>query len=235
MKWLIVNADDFGASRGINRGIAATRRRGVLTSASLMVNRPAAEDAAALMREWPDLSVGLHLELEAGGEERLVGELDHQFSRFQELTGTPPTHLDSHHDVHRDPRMLKHVLAFARRYALPLRGYSEVRHLGKFYGQWGGETHPEQISVAGLTGLLDAEVEEGVTELCCHPGFVEECYPSRYAAERAMEVRTLCARGVRNALAERQIHLIGFRDLGTLVQGPREPPMPRSPRPRSRP
>jgi len=63
-----------------------------------------------------------------------VGELDHQFSHFQELTGTPPTHLDSHHDVHRDPRMLKHVLAFARRYALPLRGYSEVRHLGKFTG-----------------------------------------------------------------------------------------------------
>ena len=40
MKCLIVNGDDFGASRGINRGILEAHRSGILTSTSLLVNTP---------------------------------------------------------------------------------------------------------------------------------------------------------------------------------------------------
>ena len=50
MKWLIVTGDDFGASCGINRGILEAHRAGILTSASLLVNRPASAEAAALAR-----------------------------------------------------------------------------------------------------------------------------------------------------------------------------------------
>jgi predicted glycoside hydrolase/deacetylase ChbG (UPF0249 family) len=46
MKYCIVNGDDFGASRGINRGIVEAHCHGVLTSTSLMVNMPATEEAA---------------------------------------------------------------------------------------------------------------------------------------------------------------------------------------------
>jgi len=58
---LIVNADDFGASRAVNRGIVHAHREGILTSTSLMVNEPAAEDAVQLARQYPRLAVGLHL------------------------------------------------------------------------------------------------------------------------------------------------------------------------------
>ena len=57
---LIVNADDFGLTHGVNRAVADAHRHGVLTSASLMVDAPGAEDAARLARELPGLSVGLH-------------------------------------------------------------------------------------------------------------------------------------------------------------------------------
>src|SRR5256885_7669511 len=165
------------------------------------------------------LSVGLHLELDPAAPD-LPTQLDRQLDRFTELVGAPPTHLDSHHDVHRDPRVLPHVRAWADRFSVPVRGWSAVRHLPKFYGQWGGETHLEQISVAGLLRLLDAELGPGVTELTCHAGYVDEGLASSYTIEREAELRTLCDARVRPALAERGIRLAGVRDLAALVGAP---------------
>ncbi|MCZ7635194.1 MAG: hopanoid biosynthesis-associated protein HpnK [Verrucomicrobia bacterium] len=63
---LIVNADDFGRSSDINAAVLEAHRTGILTSASLMVNEPAAAEAIALARAHPSLGVGLHLVLVAG-------------------------------------------------------------------------------------------------------------------------------------------------------------------------
>jgi chitin disaccharide deacetylase len=217
MKWLIVNGDDFGISQGINRGIIQAHREGILTSTSLMVNRPACDEAAALGREYATLSVGLHLELDPNEPERVLAEIDRQFARFVDLVGSAPTHVDSHHETHRKPRVLPQVRAWAEHAGLPLRGCSQARHLPKFYGQWAGESHLEQIGVEGFLRLLDAEVGDGATELTCHPGFPEPGFPSSYAAEREVELRTLCDGRVREAILERGIRLIGFKDLRTLA------------------
>lgn len=63
---LIVNADDFGRSHDINQAVIRAHREGILTAASLMVNESAADEAAALARENPNLGVGLHLSLVCG-------------------------------------------------------------------------------------------------------------------------------------------------------------------------
>jgi chitin disaccharide deacetylase len=63
---LIVNADDFGRSPSINRAVIQAHQRGILTTASLMVNGDAAEEAVALAHEHPCLGVGLHLTLSHG-------------------------------------------------------------------------------------------------------------------------------------------------------------------------
>jgi len=63
---LIVNADDFGRSGSINQAVIRAHREGVLTSASLMVNEPAAAEAVVLAKENPKLGVGLHLTLLLG-------------------------------------------------------------------------------------------------------------------------------------------------------------------------
>lgn len=226
MKYLIVNGDDFGASRGINRGIIEAHDRGILTSTSLMVNMPWSEEAARLSRAIPDLSVGLHVHLMSDVVRLCAGlteddsfraELDRQFLRFLELMGRAPTHLDSHHNVHRDHQLLPHFLDLAREYDLPLREHSTVRYFSKFYGQWSGETHPEQISVESLVRMLETEIREGVTELSCHPGYVEPDFPSGYSTERETEIRTLCDPTIRQVLAERSIQLVSFRDLGHLM------------------
>jgi hopanoid biosynthesis associated protein HpnK len=66
MKELIINADDFGLSRGANKAIIKTWREGVLTSASLMVGGGAFTEAVSLAKENPGLQVGLHLTLVQG-------------------------------------------------------------------------------------------------------------------------------------------------------------------------
>jgi hopanoid biosynthesis associated protein HpnK len=61
LKLLIVNGDDFGASRETNAGILRCHREGILTSTSLMVAGLARDEAAALAKDYPQLDIGLHL------------------------------------------------------------------------------------------------------------------------------------------------------------------------------
>lgn len=63
---LIINADDFGISRGVNVGIIEAAQSGVVTSTSMIVNLEAFFDGAARARECGELSVGLHLNLTTG-------------------------------------------------------------------------------------------------------------------------------------------------------------------------
>ena len=63
LKRLIVNADDWGLTPGVNRGIVRAFQHGIVTSASLLVTGSAFEEAVALARDFPAPDVGLHLAL----------------------------------------------------------------------------------------------------------------------------------------------------------------------------
>ncbi len=63
MKAAIINADDFGLSPGVNRGILDAFRHGILTSTTVMAHLPSFDDAVAIAKENPDLPVGVHLSL----------------------------------------------------------------------------------------------------------------------------------------------------------------------------
>jgi hopanoid biosynthesis associated protein HpnK len=63
---LIVNADDFGLTAGVNRGIVEAHTGGIVTSTTLMANSAAFEDAVQLASSNPELSVGCHLVLVDG-------------------------------------------------------------------------------------------------------------------------------------------------------------------------
>ena len=85
-KRLLVNADDLGLSVGINRGIVRAFREGLVRSASLIVNAPGFDDAVRVIRDNPDLSVGIHLTLVGGdapvSEPERVGTLVDRKGRF---------------------------------------------------------------------------------------------------------------------------------------------------------
>jgi predicted glycoside hydrolase/deacetylase ChbG (UPF0249 family) len=227
MKYLVVNADDFGVCAGVNRGIIEAHRRGVVTSASLMVGMPGSEEAARLAGECPALGIGLHVWFGDGRRGPAADlsdpttcrvSLDAQLNRFTELMGRLPTHLDSHHHVHTHPGVLPHFRETAERCGIPLRECSGVSYCSRFYGQWAGEHHPEQVSVAGLIEILTSEVGDGVTELACHPGCPDPALVSSYTIERELELWTLCDRRVRAFLDGRGITLVCFGVVPRLVR-----------------
>ncbi|HYT58594.1 MAG TPA: hopanoid biosynthesis-associated protein HpnK [Haliangiales bacterium] len=72
---LIVNADDFGRSHSINQAVVRAHREGILTTASLMVNGEAADEAVELARQNPRLGVGLHCSVVCGTSALPPGEI----------------------------------------------------------------------------------------------------------------------------------------------------------------
>lgn len=180
-KRLIVNADDFGRSEGINRGVAEAHDRGIVTSATLMVAYPASADAALLAQARPDLGVGLHLALSGGpavlAPERIPSLVDEkgrlrakpellahadprevlaearaQLKRFRELMGRRPTHFDTHHHSHALPVVLEALLTLSWESGLPVRSPSPVVR--------------ERLRHEGLPtndGFIDAFFDSGAT------------------------------------------------------------------------
>lgn len=226
MRVLVVNADDFGYSRGINRGIAEAHDRGIVTSTSLMVDAPHAVEAAALALGRPGLSVGLHVNF-TNEEERLVefnepdacrADLDRQLARFEALLGRPPTHLDSHQHVHRGRATRPVFREAAARLGVHLRDEPPVVYKGGFYGQWEhGKSDPDKVSVAYLERFLREEFTDGAYELCCHPGYVDPEARFVYHRDREWELATLTDPRIRALVGELGIRLVGWRELGAAL------------------
>jgi chitin disaccharide deacetylase len=76
MRQLIVNADDFGLTAGVNRAIAECHNTGVLSSATLMASGAAFDDAVRTARTLPNLSVGCHVVLVDGAPVSAPSALD---------------------------------------------------------------------------------------------------------------------------------------------------------------
>lgn len=148
---LIVNADDFGMTDGVSRGIAQAHRSGIVTSATAMAHLESLDRALAYVRDAPGLGLGLHITLTwgapAAGADRvpslvepdgrfprdkavLAGrarpdelklECGAQLARFVQATGRLPTHVDSHHQAHTLPPIREAVLDLAAKHGLPVR------------------------------------------------------------------------------------------------------------------
>ncbi len=217
-KYLVINADDFGLSRAVNRGILECHTRGVVTSASLMVDRPGARQAAALARDHGSLAVGLHWDagedgnsIDLGSRQAVRRAFGRQLDRFHHLMGRLPTHVDSEAHVHRGLMTLFRELVAPLR--VPLRGDGRVRFVGGFYAQWYPRvTNLRHVSVPTLQQLLREEVGAGWTELSCHPGYLASDYQSNYYREREAEIRTLTHPRVRRTIEQLGIHLVSYRD-----------------------
>ena len=158
---LIVNADDFGLTAGVSRGILDAGANGIVTSTTAIVNRPIDPELVERL-SGSGLGVGLHLNLTLGApvcDARRVAslvdvegrfhraprevaarakkdeariELGHQIDAFRALMGRFPTHLDTHHHVGRHEPILELVLDFAEALRVPVRTQDdEVRAVAR--------------------------------------------------------------------------------------------------------
>jgi chitin disaccharide deacetylase len=272
-KTLVVNADDFGLSQGINRGIRSAFNHGIVRSVSLMPNGPAFEDAVRMAARTPGLDVGIHLTLvneqsiaplaEVLGLADQQGllpksylpfiaryilkrfrlnqiqtEIKAQIQKIQDA-GISPTHLDSHQHLHVLPGVMDIVLeeALAAKISvirLPWEkiavGKREIKQRVLF---WlcrkasakilqAGLRYPDHFWGIGFSGRLNQvslsqvihQLDEGVNELMCHPGFGDPETQKRYPWRNQWDEETaaLCSDTIKKLIIEKKVRLASFRE-----------------------
>ena len=228
MKFLIINADDFGYGDGVNRAVAVLHDQGRVTSASLMVNTPGTRQAVGIAARRPRLSLGLHVNF-TNETDRLVEfddppacrrELRRQFDCFLALTGRRPTHLDSHQHVHRRPACRPTFQELASEHGLPLRDRPPVVFKGGFYGQWEyGVSQKEKVSFDALRSIVSNELGRGIYELVVHPGYLDARADYVYGLDRQWEAETLADPRLPGLLRQQGICLISYHELsGAIAQ-----------------
>jgi predicted glycoside hydrolase/deacetylase ChbG (UPF0249 family) len=232
--YLIVNADDFGMSDGVNGGIILAHEQGIVTSASLMVHGRGARDAADYARSNHRLGVGLHCDLGEwvlrGGEWEQVyhvvdtsdrsavrAEVRRQLDGFRALMDRNPTHIDSHQHTHRREPVRSEMQEMADELGVPLREVDDrVRYCGAFYGlDADGTKLSRRLTPEGLRGII-ASLEPGIVELGVHPG-LDPDPDDVYGAEREDEVMLLCDPALRSFIDDRDIRLTSFGELPDIV------------------
>ncbi len=200
---LIVNADDFGLTAGVNRGIITAHERGIVTSTTMMVNMPGFADAVALAARTPGLAVGLHLNLtygrpllpaaevrslidrdgcfvrdprfvmERGSAEEIRAEFNAQAERFI-ATGLRLSHLDSHHHLHAADRFLDPMVELARRMGVTIRCLNGQAMSARGMAPKAGFVRFfGDRDGVGRLLAIFAGLPEGATEIPCHPGYAD--------------------------------------------------------------
>jgi predicted glycoside hydrolase/deacetylase ChbG (UPF0249 family) len=149
---LIVNADDWGLTRGVSEGILAAHRHGIVSSTTVLATADLDRELTARLRD-AGLGLGLHVNLTLGapltrgrslvdGDGRFVrdarraaarasaadvrAEVEAQVERFQSLIRRSPTHLDTHHHVGLHPPVRDVVLDVARALGVPVRSQDDA-------------------------------------------------------------------------------------------------------------
>jgi predicted glycoside hydrolase/deacetylase ChbG (UPF0249 family) len=149
---LIVNADDWGLTRGVSEGILAAHRHGIVTSTTVLATADLDRQLVARLLD-SGLGVGLHVNLTLGrpltrggslvdGDGRFVRdarraaagvtvgdarrEIEAQVAKFQKVFRRAPTHLDTHHHVGLHPPVREIVLDVARALRVPVRSQDGV-------------------------------------------------------------------------------------------------------------
>ncbi|MET3196705.1 chitin disaccharide deacetylase [Bacillus sp. OAE603] len=199
---LIVNADDFGYSKGINYGIIEAHKNGIVNSTTMMMNMPGVSHAIDLAKENPNLKVGIHLVLTCGKPilpdvptlvdqtgffkknrdilesnislEELEREWTAQVEKFLE-SGLTLTHIDSHHHVHTIPKFLPIVQKISKKYNLSVRRVSDhaIEGVPPFSDVFFHEFYGEGATYDYFEKIV-TQVQDGQTvEVMCHPGYLD--------------------------------------------------------------
>lgn len=243
MKHIIINADDFGYSRGINYGIVDAHTEGLLTSTTLMTNMPAAEHAFKLGHDHKSLGIGVHLTLTCGrplldthhtlvdpkgdfkknsqyqgkfhiDPEELYQEWKAQIEKFLD-SGLTPTHLDSHHHVNNLGSMLPVFKRLAQEYRLPVRNNFEAANR-EFITTDFFQYEPD-ILLAGNDQIYETFGDAKTVEIMCHPAYIDKSLlgGSTYVMPRLEELDALTDEHIKQRiLNDERFNLITYGDLG---------------------
>lgn len=202
--FVLINADDFGLTTGVNSGIIDSHVHGIVNSATMIMNGHAVEESVVLAKQHPTLHVGVHLALtwgrplaktsqpltkedgtfrytnrfltEAAPDPELVYlEWKAQIEAFR-ATGLPLHHLDSHHHVHGWPAIQDVIVRLAEEYGTTFRALTT---LDTRRDLWVTERFSDAFYGDGVTReTLDAIQPGDSIEVMVHPADLDPILPS---------------------------------------------------------
>lgn len=203
-KLLIINADDFGYSHSINKGIIEAHEKGIVTSTSVMVNAVASDEAKGLTK-YPDLSVGLHFELKEVVD--VEAELERQIEKFIAIVGKMPDHLDTHKRRTTDEGIKEVLEAYAKINNIPVRNF-KAKHIGSF------GINSNDASVAQLKRSIEEATDEN-NELMTHCGYSDDYLRehSSYNDPREQELASILDPSIKEYITDKGLRLINWRQV----------------------
>lgn len=207
MKHLIINADDFGYSYGVNKGIIEAHTNGVVTSTSVLVDAVAAHEAVDL-KQFPNLSVGLHFAV--SDLTNVQAEFDRQIGKFISIIGVKPTHLDTHKIHTTEPAFREVLTKYATENKIPVRDFGYAKFINIFFAS----NPDDDVSVDRLKLAIDAATDE-YNEIMCHVGYADDYIleHSSYNAQRERELHSVCDPDVRKYIQEKGLELINWKSV----------------------
>lgn len=198
---IIINADDFGMSKGCNYGILESFLSGPLTSTSIMMNMNATNHAIKLSKTYRDLPIGLHLNITVGKplseckgltDEKgnfkkenlqitdnaliieIQKELYAQYTKFIDCFEMQPNHIDSHHFIDQIPGVDKVIANIAKTANIKIRRYLKP-------GEYQSIFRSSQLLFTESKSNYDVLEElaqyknsqDTIVEMVIHPAFID--------------------------------------------------------------
>lgn len=239
---LIINADDFGYSNGVNYGIIDAYKNGIVRSTTIMAGMPGFDHAVELAKENKGLGVGVHLTLtcykpvldnhktivnkEGYFDRRLYSkenikniDLEEIYSEFEaqiekvKNAGIEITHLDSHHHVHTIKELKPVIERILSKYKLPIRGGLDYEIDYDKIMNFNGSFYNENINLNGFEKLLEEDIE--VLDIMSHPAYLDKLIfeSSSYNTKRMDELELLTSDKVKDLIKEKGIELSNYRNI----------------------
>lgn len=246
MKYLIINADDFGLNAGVNRGIIMAWEAGAITNATLMIKREGSREALDYALSNRSFSVGLHLDIDdivAGDRKgsarfeknylkeklkdgqvlkRIEKEIGRQMALF-EKSGLELSHIDSHHHLHALPEVFNILMQLIDGWNISTiriaRDYDLVRYPSI---KWNDAFYEKAIRSLKKKGIhradhfLPLETGRSLNEI---PEGITEImtHPGKDEAWRKRELEFLISARWKALIEQNNVKLISFRDLTVMT------------------
>lgn len=202
MKYLIINADDFGMTEGVSKGIIDACEHGIVSSTTFLANSECFEFSASLLRSCRDIGVGVHLALTSGcpvssNVPSLLTEQgaffrEHEFEAKLEYmdyceikreflaqiekvrkAGIEITHFDAHSHILEFKKVSAAVVELAREYGVAVRKTADPPPDIKTTEGFTRSFYGQNATELNIKMLLKKYEKCASLEITCHPGYCD--------------------------------------------------------------
>lgn len=214
MRYLIINADDFGYSKIFNPEILRLLKNGFISSTTVMINWVDNEQNAQVkelieLNQSHNISVGLHLEF---NDTNFLPEIKRQHELFVETFGFEPSHIDLHKSTYLND--VDDVIAtYCNENNLPSRNHG-VAKIKANISTNGEALNGSNISFDELKSVIEDFKDDESYEILFHPGIYDPDCKSSLNKQREDDVKKI--EEINPFLKENNIKLVSFNDLANL-------------------